>query len=198
MSATGSRLVRLANAASGSELQHESQKILLNNTEFQVCVLHADDLPKVLQESVWEIFEQNMYQLYLNSASGWNRDEKRAEFFNSLSRFIVLSARDTTAAYAIFRFEYEEGLNLLYCYELQTQKFYQKKGLGKFLMNALDSIARKWKMDQIMLTVFKDNVNASRFYKDLGFGLDPTSPTDEDGEDLDAVDYEILSKPARK
>ncbi|KAF9270283.1 acyl-CoA N-acyltransferase [Marasmius fiardii PR-910] len=201
MSATGSKLVRLANAASRSDLQHECpQTVPSNDIEFNVLILHSTDLLEGLQARIWQIFEDNMYQLYLDSSSGWNPEDKKEELFDSLSRFIILNNGDATAAYTMFRFEYEEGFNLLYCYELQIQESYQRKGLGKFLMNTLDSIAGKWKMDEIVLTVFKANVSASRFYKALGFSVDPSSPTDEDLEELGIVDYEILSKsvPTRR
>ncbi|EIN13677.1 hypothetical protein PUNSTDRAFT_129350 [Punctularia strigosozonata HHB-11173 SS5] len=57
-------------------------------------------------------------------------------------------------------------------------------------------------MDKVMLTLIKANEHAAAFYSALGFVEDPTSPgfvvEDPDDswedEDLDEVDYMILSK----
>ncbi|KAL0580386.1 tRNA(Ser) Um(44) 2'-O-methyltransferase [Marasmius crinis-equi] len=195
MSATGSKAVRLANKVSGSDLEAVLNDIVAEG--FKLHVFHSKDLPKSTQEGIWQALEENMKELYANSSTGWHPDDKRAELFHSLSRFIVAhpeNESDTLAAYTMFRFEYEQGSDILYCYELQVLESYQRKSLGRLLMKALECIAQKWKMDQIMLTVFKANNRACQFYKAIGFTLDPTSPTEEDVEEFGIVDYEILSK----
>ncbi|KAI9248798.1 hypothetical protein BDA99DRAFT_445958 [Phascolomyces articulosus] len=84
-----------------------------------------------------------------------------------------------------------------YCFELQLVPNARNQGLGEFLMQLLERIGSYWKMDKVMLTVFKANKGAIRFYMEkLGFTLDEISP----GACLSALqarrfDYEILSKP---
>ncbi|KAI9312343.1 hypothetical protein BX666DRAFT_2020928 [Dichotomocladium elegans] len=84
-----------------------------------------------------------------------------------------------------------------YCYEIQLVPDARGHGIGEFLMNLLGEIGAYWEMDKVMLTVFKANKGAFRFYTDkLGFELDEISP----GACLSALqarrfDYEILSKP---
>ena len=56
-------------------------------------------------------------------------------------------------------------------------------------MDLLESVAEEYEMDWVMLTVFKGNTNALRFYEKLGYSVDDTSPTKES----DAT-YLILSK----
>ncbi|KAJ7786396.1 hypothetical protein B0H16DRAFT_1490291 [Mycena metata] len=68
----------------------------------------------------------------------------------------------------------------------------QRHGLGRTLMNHLAKIGKDFKLDKIMLTVFKANTQALRFYKNFGFKPDETSP-----EDADEEDYKILSKSCR-
>ncbi|KAI7854544.1 hypothetical protein BDC45DRAFT_440681 [Circinella umbellata] len=83
-----------------------------------------------------------------------------------------------------------------YCFELQLIPTARSQGLGEFLMRLLERIGNYWKMDKIMLTVFKANKGGFRFYTEkLGFTLDEISP----GACLSALrarrfDYEILSK----
>ncbi|KAK7058905.1 hypothetical protein VNI00_001529 [Paramarasmius palmivorus] len=98
------------------------------------------------------------------------------------------------AGYAMFRFEYEDGFDLLYCYELQIQETYQKRGLGRFLMELLIAVGEKWRMHKVMLTVIKANKSAVKFYERTGFNVDPTSPSFGVPPEEDEEDYEILSQ----
>lgn len=53
-------------------------------------------------------------------------------------------------------------------YELQVEAEYQRKGLGAFMMKALEDMALYWKMEKVVLTVLKNNPDACKFYKRLG------------------------------
>uniref|UniRef100_A0A0W0G2H8 N-alpha-acetyltransferase 40 n=1 Tax=Moniliophthora roreri TaxID=221103 RepID=A0A0W0G2H8_MONRR len=190
MSATGSEAVRLANQVSASALESN-----LSVKDVSLNISLASDLSVKSQQMLWDIFEQNMYHLYVDSSFGWSPHEKKAELFHPLSRFVILYPEDNSeaiAGYTMFRFEYEDGFDLLYCYELQIQRSYQMRGLGRLLMEILSCIGEKWQMQKIMLTVFKANKSASQFYQNLGFVIDPDSPED------DEEDYEILSKSISK
>jgi len=55
-------------------------------------------------------------------------------------------------------------------------------------------MAMKLKLRKVMLTVFKENQNAMKFYKQkMKYEVDETSPTAEEEED-----YEILSKAVQR
>jgi GNAT superfamily N-acetyltransferase len=78
-------------------------------------------------------------------------------------------------AYSMFRFDMEDDDCVLYwyfdiriikspqghsfvcfpSYELQVSQSAQRGGIGKTLMGCLYNIAREWKMQKVMLTVFK-------------------------------------------
>lgn len=74
-------------------------------------------------------------------------------------------------------------------YEMQVEKEYQRKGLGKFIMNALEKMARHYEMEKLILTVLSNNESAITFFKALGFGVDDTSP-----DAAENSGYQILSK----
>lgn len=79
-----------------------------------------------------------------------------------------------------------------YCrgsYELQIEKDYQRKGIGRFLLNALERMAKHYQMEKLILTVLCNNQNALDFFTRMGFQPDDTSPTK-----TEAMSYEILSK----
>lgn len=57
------------------------------------------------------------------------------------------------------------------------------------MMQALESMASKYKMQKVVLTVLKNNLPALQFFYTLGFKLDNTSPLESEKKD-----YVILSK----
>ncbi|KAK0465127.1 acyl-CoA N-acyltransferase [Desarmillaria tabescens] len=186
MLADGSKRVRNANKASAAELS----KALRISDDPNFEVLTSSELSKSLREDIFAMLETNMRDFYLQSSFGWHPAEKRKEMFDPLSRFIVARRPDTQvlAGYSIFRFERENDLDMLYCYELQVSNTSRRNGLGRKLMDLLGSIGEAWHMQKIMLTVFEANGAALVFYVALGFVVDETSP-DED----DDADYKILS-----
>ncbi|KAH8554935.1 hypothetical protein BGW37DRAFT_511969 [Umbelopsis sp. PMI_123] len=121
------------------------------------------------------------------------------------SRYLVARSREDPSrlfGYLLFQMVQEETMDddtlvdAAYCYELQIDESARGRGLGEYLINLLEDIGKHWKMEKVMLTVFKVNTGALRFYiKKLGFELDEISP----GKCLSArqarkFDYEILSK----
>ena len=58
-------------------------------------------------------------------------------------------------AFTSFRFDFEEKIEVLYCYEIHAEEAARSKGLGKLLMQVLLLIAGRNKMQKVMLTVFK-------------------------------------------
>ncbi|KAJ6519899.1 hypothetical protein C8R45DRAFT_40010 [Mycena sanguinolenta] len=107
-----------------------------------------------------------MRAMYKGSSFGWNPSEKQKELFNSLSRFILVypNGSDSLVAFTAFRFEFEdedEDSNILYCYDIQVSKTSQRHGLGRTLMNHLVKIGADFRMDKIMLTVFKGSFDSS-------------------------------------
>ncbi|OCH95791.1 hypothetical protein OBBRIDRAFT_787999 [Obba rivulosa] len=191
-----------------SLVDQEKLKTLWN---IDVSILTSTELLLGQQEAVFTLWEKNMHSLYVDSSFGWDPPSKKRELFHPLSRFIVLHQIDDSAsvgslqkdliAFAMFRFEREDGQNELYCYELQVHEKTRRMGLGRYLMQQLASIGRNWHMEKIVLTCLKANVNARSFYVASGFELDPTSPeyvsADEDGETSQnnvVADYEILSR----
>ncbi|XP_031406889.1 N-alpha-acetyltransferase 40 [Punica granatum] len=94
-----------------------------------------------------------------------------------------------------YRFIVEEELPVLYVYELQLEPRAQGKGLGKFLMQLVELIARKNRMGAVMLTVQKANVPALNFYTNrLRYVVSAISPSRVDLVLLAEKSYEILCK----
>ena len=94
--------------------------------------------------------------------------------------------------YSHFRFNMEINDEVLYVYEIQIDGKYQRKGIGRFMMFALEMLAFKADMRKIMLTILKNNHETDKFFKQImKFEIDETCPKSH-------VDYEILSKPNKR
>jgi ribosomal protein S18 acetylase RimI-like enzyme len=168
----------------------------------------SGDLPDGRFDECLGLFRTNMAALYEGSSWGLDMAEKEAELRHGRARFLFLwdndadlGATTTTssrlAAFVHFRFEHddEEGPTcaVLYVYEIQIDEAYRRHGLGRWLMGIAEAIAAGEGMAKVLLTVFKANRGAMQFYEKLGYGVDETSPDDED--------YLILSRtisPDRK
>ncbi len=80
----------------------------------------------------------------------------------------------------------------MYIMEVQLAPAAQGKGLGKFLVQLLELMARKSGLSKIMLTVMHANVAGQALYRRLGFSIDASSPSLHDP--LSDAGYEIMCK----
>ncbi|KAF9499717.1 acyl-CoA N-acyltransferase [Pleurotus eryngii] len=197
MSATGSTLVKAANKATAKALSKlVPSEIDTKGNKYTLEVKYASGLLKDEKDTCWEFLTTNMQALQVNYEAsptmGWHPDKKKRELFHRLSRFILAYDNDSAlVAYTMFRFEFEEDENLVYCYELQVSPDIKRQGLGRVLMEQVKAIGEKYGMDKIMLTVFKANSEAVQFYERNGFVTDPACPSHDGGDE--SLEYRILS-----
>eukprot|EP00884_Botryococcus_braunii_P001543 jgi/Botrbrau1/1138/Bobra.0162s0029.2 len=167
-----------------------------------VCLeyFHADSLLPELKSEIFLLCKKNMEKQYA-TAWGWDDTAKTKELQSSDARFLVVfsltGSTQEMIAFVHMRFENEEGTPVLYIYELQLRHDFQRKGLGKFLMQLAELIGWKWGMEALMLTVLEASQGAMQFYSHLGFTVDSSSPTEEDWKDGKPPGYLILSKPVK-
>jgi len=156
----------------------------------RVLSMSTDDF-----NSVFDLLKTNMKALYEGSSWGWDEKIKRDEMLEDNARYLLAyDADDKVVAMSHFRFDVDEDVEVLYCYEVQLSQIVRRKGLGKFLMQILELMAMKAKMKKVILTVFKANSHANNFFTKMKYKVDDTSPS-LDTEDEENYDYEILSKP---
>lgn len=192
------RLVKSANSV--VELSHDMQQILrspavIPNTEITFHL--AADVPRLLKQKLFEMMRHNMQHMYENAKGwGWDPKFKWKELFSSKARYLI--CQQTTEPFDVlgfshFRFqvdtESEPAEAVLYIYELQIVEGARKKGLGLRMMQILEALALKYNMRKTMLTVFKENTGAMKFYTEKAhYEVDASSPSCWDKDE----DYEIL------
>ncbi|XP_053677791.1 N-alpha-acetyltransferase 40 [Anopheles nili] len=154
------------------------------------CKQKADMDPKSLKWA-FKLAERNVKPQYLACSLGWQPKIKQVDLNKQWARYLVATdaASKKPVAYTMFRFDLDYGRSVLYCYELQVEAEFQRKGLGAFMMKALEQMARHFSMERVVLTVLKNNDDGMRFYRRLGYDIDEMSP----GKEEDAA-YEIMSK----
>ena len=143
---------------------------------------------------------------YEGSSLGWSPAKKWKEMRLPDLRYIVLKHEkddkgqdglSEVGCFLSFMLTYEDGYEVIYCYEIHLSPQLQGTGLGKRLMAMMEEIGKKARVEKAMLTVFKANKTAMRFYERLGYGEDEYSPRPRKlrGGVVKEPDYMILSKP---
>ncbi|XP_011500957.1 PREDICTED: N-alpha-acetyltransferase 40 [Ceratosolen solmsi marchali] len=152
------------------------------------CKRVTNLLPETLTW-IFNLLELNMKARYEQSNWGWNKIAKEAELTENNAWYLIASSEGKMIGFSHFRFDIDNAVEVLYCYELQLEALERRKGLGRFMMNCLEAIAANNKMQKVVLTVHKHNPMALSFFYKLNYKMDVTNPPPSDG-----VDYMILSK----
>lgn len=109
-----------------------------------------------------------------------------------------------------------------FSYELQVSPSARRQGVGAALVRVCEQMGRDWRMDKVMLTVFKrelgvrahacepvrvltgrlsaDNRDAQAFYDKMGYEtdeIDPSRCVDAEGG-VEEVDYRIMSRSVNR
>lgn len=177
-----------------------------SNKAFKYYLIHSKDLSEPTFTRLFKIFETLMKDMYTKSSWGWNEKEKMSEWKHSRSRFLIVTKAesqeqsgdvifgkqptemDRIIGFMCFRFEdaYVKNECAFYVYEIHIEPDHQRQGIGEDLMSMARHMAEVFKMDKILLTAFKYNTPALKFYKKLHFKPDEKSPS------LEEADYIIL------
>ncbi|CAN0316166.1 unnamed protein product [Lampetra planeri] len=187
------------------------QKYDRNGMNVQIECRRVVDLDSATLDWAFSLTKENMQALYEQSEWGWKEREKQEEMRDERAWYLL--ARDGAGAplgFSHFRFDTDWGEEILYCYEIQLEGRARRRGLGKFLMQVLQLIANSTEMKKVVLTVFKHNEGAYRFFKHtLQYQLDETSPGygsgccgngagdgggSGGGGDGDGCSYDVLSR----
>ncbi|KAG0059838.1 N-alpha-acetyltransferase 40, partial [Linnemannia elongata] len=161
-----------------------------------------EDMTPALLTFAIDLVESNMSELYIRSKDGWCREDKEYEMQDITSRYLIAFHNDKPVGMVHFQFVDEETMTdryaeVAYCFEIQVVPEYQRRGIGAYLIRLLETIGKATQMEKVMLTVFKANKNAIKFYIDqMQYNYDEISPCVclTRGR-ASRFDYEILSKP---
>ncbi|KAL9577966.1 MAG: hypothetical protein Q9212_006027 [Teloschistes hypoglaucus] len=139
---------------------------------------------------------------YATSSIGWSPTKKRKEMKLPDLRYLLLESQATDGSeqrihsFLSFMLTYEDGYEVVYCYEIHLAPYLQGQGIGRHLMMLVEGVGRKAGVAKSMLTVFVENQPAMRFYEKLGYSVDEYSPEPRKLRNgtIKMPTYSILSK----
>merc|ERR1712183_1078878 len=174
-----------------------------NGLELKLETVRAPELPEETKVWAFDLVKTNMKPLYdaaygddpdMEAEFGWKEKDKREEMWSDHAWYLLARTEEGKAvAFSHFRYDMDYDDEVVYCYEMQVEKGFRRKGLGRFMMKVLEMLMMKADMLKLMATIFKkDKPEAEFFKKALKFEQDETSFVDTVHEQFE---YEILSRP---
>ncbi|KAL6237387.1 acyl-CoA N-acyltransferase [Aspergillus navahoensis] len=190
----------------------------LETDSYAISIYTAATIPATQLASCFKLLELTSSDAYKNSSMGWSPSEKRKEMKLPDMKYMILQRgaadgdRDTVggdasskstgqfAGFLEFMVTYEDGYEVLYCYEIHLAPEVQGQGLGEELIERFERIGRRIGLQKAMLTVFKSNSRAIKFYTRIGYAEDENSPRPRKLRNGTAkeADYLIMSKSLRR
>lgn len=133
--------------------------------------------------SCYELVHSTSFAAYQASSIGWLPSKKRKEMrLPDMRYLLVKSVAENTVGggevegFLSFMLTYEDGYEVVYCYEIHLKPVLRGNGVGKQLIGMMEEVGRKAEVAKAMLTVFVENEGALRFYEKLGYEEDEFSP----------------------
>ncbi|KAI4088676.1 MAG: hypothetical protein LQ348_003653 [Seirophora lacunosa] len=133
-------------------------------------------------EDCFNLIASSSASTYAASSIGWSPTKKRKEMkLPDLRYLLVVGSTSHSAVSSVEGFlssmmTYEDGHEVVYCYELHLAPSLQRRGIGKHLMSLIEHAGSSAGVEKSMLTVFVRNDAALRFYQKLGYTRDDYSP----------------------
>ncbi|KAL8785787.1 MAG: hypothetical protein Q9213_003165 [Squamulea squamosa] len=128
-------------------------------------------------ESCFDLIANSSANAYAGSSIGWSPAKKRKEMKLPDLRYLLLTDLNMRIqGFLSFMLTYEDGHEVIYCYELHLSEAVRRQGFGKHLMGLMEATGKNAGVEKSMLTVFVENGTALKFYQRLGYSKDDYSP----------------------
>ncbi|KAK2882425.1 hypothetical protein FQN49_000377 [Arthroderma sp. PD_2] len=193
------------------QLSHLGSDDTPNETKrdtYTVKFYTAASIPDTYMTACYDLIFFTSSEAYKQSTSGWSARKKKLEMKLLDMRYMVLVPESECVSeghpqmpiiggFLSFMVTQEDEMSVLYCYEVHLAPEVQHKGVGKQLLRIFEDVGRNVGLRKGMLTVFKSNQSAIRFYEQIGFTEDENSPkpTKLRNGRIREFDYMIMSQP---
>lgn len=201
--------IEAANALSLSVLQAKHLPTLTSHPTFSdpksgtTCTISLETSSSISNpdlESCFGLVESTSSADYASSSVGWSPAKKRREMRLPDLRYLLVrrtgSSEAAVQAFLSFMLTYEDGREVVYCYEIHVHASMRGCGVGRYLMGMMEAVGQSVGVEKAMMTVFVVNEKALGFYGALGYEEDEFSPKPRRlrGGVVKVPDYVILSK----
>lgn len=172
------------------QVQAHHKEMLENGITWTGCDVVSDiqvfsqkNLPKDIACVIFELTKSNMEQYYNSSAYGWEKwddEKKRKELLmnDEMVFWVFYDSAQEIIGFIAYQYMMENNeWSILYIHELQLVEKFRGKRIGKFIMEHIESNAKKLGTKFLMLTVLHCNSTAVSFYENSGFSVDEACPS---------------------
>ena len=209
---TNPKLVESANALSSEDFYQKYAPPDLTTILFQDVVklppqIRCGDAKSILKtgesllKECLQLIELTSAQDYKDSGKGWSNSKKWKEMrLPDMKYIILLAPEDKVAGFVSFMVTYEDDHEVVYIYEIHLVPNWQGIRLGRNMMQVVEAFAENVGVSKIMLTVFRTNEGAVKWYEKLGYQEDSYSPGPRKLRNgtVKQPSYIILSKPVKR
>ena len=151
--------------------------------QYNIELESGRSLPAFEFLACFDLIRSTSYEAYQASCFGWFPSKKRKEMRLRDMRYLLVKSTGNDAQHAevvegflSFMLTYEDGYEVIYCYEIHLEERLRGSGVGTQLMGMMEEVGRTVGVAKAMLTVFVENQAAMRFYRNLGYVEDESSP----------------------
>jgi ribosomal protein S18 acetylase RimI-like enzyme len=158
-----------------------------------VDVYSSKTIPPEDLDTCFHLIEQTSADAYRASSWGWSAARKYKEMRLPDMKYLIFRRsrqgppevtiadgvsfhREEILGFLSFMVTYEDGWEVIYCYELHVAPKAQGQRIGEYLLLLLNATGYKIGLEKAMLTCFRSNHGALRFYKKIGYQVDKNSP----------------------
>lgn len=131
------------------------------------------DVPEC-SEWMLDLYLRNMSDVW-NESYAWSEREKTHELFDGTSHYLIAVNDTEPVGFVQFKFEQHGNDVVLFILTIQLEPAVQRKGLGRFFLNALQFIAMDFQAI-LMTLVYKANTGAIAFFDQMKYRVHPSSP----------------------
>merc|ERR1712060_967312 len=160
-----------------------------NGLDLKLETVRAPEVPEETKVWAFDLVKTTMKPLYdaaygddpdMEAEFGWKEKDKKEEMWSDHAWYLLARTEEGKAvAFSHFRYDMDYDDEVVYCYEIQVEKGFRRKGLGRFML-------------KVLATIFKKDVPQAEFFKKaLKFEMDETSFVDTVNEQFE---YEILCR----
>ena len=174
------------------------------DTTYYITLQTSSTISPADFDACFHLIESTSASAYRTSSVGWSAAKKRKEMRLPDLRYLLVraggSATGVVEGFVSFMLTYEDGHEVVYCYEIHLSPGLRGCGLGGRLMRRVEEVGIRIGVEKAMLTVFVANVGAVEFYGRLGYEGDVYSPRARKLRNgiIKKADYVILSKELKK
>jgi len=154
--------------------------------------------PDYLSDWVFNLTMKNMEDIY-NRSWKWDENAKRSEIMSENAIYIFAFDEEANPiGFLHFRFEQIDYEFVIYIYDVQVEKEYEKIALNRYLIQVVHIIGMNFKVEACLAFLFKEDHDFAELLDSLQYTHNRNSPSMYAPSLSSDYCYEIMSKSITK